>query len=541
MDRFTRRELLTLLLGSAVALEACRKHPAEPRFEGRLLGQSADRGHKVRDHLLPAPRRREKARVVIVGAGAAGLSAGWALRKAGFGDFTLLELEDHPGGTSASGKNAVSAYPWGAHYVPVPGPENRALVTLFDELGVFEGKDAKGRPVAKEERVCRAPQERLYFAGRWNEGLYPRLGASPEDLRQKRAFDQEVARWEAFRDAKGRRAFDIPTARCAEGEALDALDRISFAEWLKQKGWDSPRLRWFLEYGCRDDYGAKLESTSAWAGLFYFAARVDTPGGRGAEFVTWPEGNGRLIAHLAQGLGRRLRTGVAIRALVPKEGGVEVQAFDFQKGEPFAIDAERVICAVPRFVVRRLVGPWAEKAPAFLDAFEYSSWVVANLTLKDRLAEPSFPLAWDNVLYDSKGLGYVVATHQTGRDHGPTVLTYYLPLLDGTPKAQREVLLGAEWKHWVDVILSDLARPHPDLATKLASIDVWRWGHAMVRPVPGLMRGGVLERARTPVGGIHFANTDLSGMALFEEAQHWGVQAAEEVLAALGVPFRSLL
>lgn len=541
MSSLSRRELLTLLLGSAVALEACRKKPVEPRFEGKLWGQSAERGHRVRDHALPAPKRREKARVVIVGAGASGLCAAWALRRAGFDDFTLLELEDHFGGTSASGENAVSAYPWGAHYVPVPGPENRALVTLFDELGVFEGKDAQGRPIAKEERVCRAPQERLYFAGRWEEGLFPRFGASAEDWAQKAAFEQELRRWEALRDEQGRRAFDLPTVRCAAGPELDALDKVSFADWVRSKGWTSKRLRWYLEYGCRDDYGATLETTSAWAGLFYFAARVDTPGGRGAEFVTWPEGNGHLMKHLASGLGPKLRTGVAVRALRPTETGATVEAFDFLKGEPFALDAERVICAVPRFVARRLLEPWAHEAPKFLDAFQYSSWVVANLTLKERLAEPTFPLAWDNVLYDSKGLGYVVATHQTGRDFGPTVLTYYLPLLDDTPAREREVLLGAEWRHWVDVVLSDLSRAHPDLGSKLASVDVWRWGHAMVRPTPGLLRGDVLAQARQPVGAIHFANTDLSGMALFEEAQHWGVQAAEEVLAALGVPFRSLL
>jgi monoamine oxidase len=533
---------LTLLLGGAVALEACKRRPVAPTFEGRLLGQSADRGHKVRDHALPGPKRREKAKVVIVGAGAAGLSAAWALGRAGFTDFRVLELEDHFGGTSASGENGVSAYPWGAHYVPVPATENRALVTLFEELGVYEdAPDAQGHKVVREERLCRAPQERLFMAGTWTEGLWPQVGASAEDLRQKAEFEAEVARWVGWRDGQGRRAFTIPTAGCGGGPALDTLDRMSFAEWIAQRGWDSPRLRWYLEYGCRDDYGATLETTSAWAGLFYSAARVDKPGDHGEPFVTWPAGNGHIMKHLAAGLGPKLRTGVGVRSLAPKPGGVEVQAFDFARAEPFAIDAERVICALPRFVAQRLVAPWQTERPAFLDAFVYSSWVVANLTLKDRPEGHGFPLAWDNVLYDSKGLGYVVATQQSGRDYGPTVLTYYLPLLDASPKEERELLLGAEWKHWVDVILSDLTRAHPGLPGKIASIDVWRWGHAMVRPVPGLVRSGLLEKAREPVGGIHFANTDLSGVALFEEAQHWGVAAAEAVMSALGVPHRSLL
>jgi hypothetical protein len=40
--------------------------------------------------------------------------------------------------------------------------------------------------------------------------------------------------------------------------------------------------------------------------------------------------------------------------------------------------------------------------------------------------------------------------------------------------------------------------------------------------------------ARTsPVGKLHFAHTDLSGLALFEEAFDHGLRAAREVAAAL--------
>ena len=57
-----------------------------------------------------------------------------------------------------------------------------------------------------------------------------------------------------------------------------------------------------------------------------------------------------------------------------------------------------------------------------------------------------------------------------------------------------------------------------------------RWGHAMVRPHPGLISGGALLRAREPLRDIHFAHCDLSGVALFEEALYHGVRAAEEIL-----------
>jgi protoporphyrinogen oxidase len=537
----TRRRLLFAMLGAPAALAACRRGPPDLRFSGKLLGQSADTGHLLRDGLESQPDRLEKVGVAIVGAGASGLSAAWKLARSGLDDFVVLDLEDHAGGTSASGQNAVSAFPWGAHYVPVPQPDDRALLELLAETGTLEGKDAAGQPIIAEEQLCRAPQERLFFAGRWHEGVYPRYGQSREEAAQLQAFEAEVDRWVAFRDARGRRAFTLPSAAGGEGPEIDALDRLSMGDFLAQKGLTSPRLRWWVEYACRDDYGTTLDTTSAHAGLFYFAARVDRPGVRAAELVTWPEGNGRLIRHLAGVAGERLRTGMLVTDVRPAEGGVEIRAFDVARRGPVGFLARHAIVALPRFLVKHVVAPYRSSPPAHFAAFTYSSWMVANVTLRARPREKSFPLAWDNVIHGSKSLGYVVATHQTGKDQGSTVWTYYLPLLDGTPAEARARLLSATWADWAAVVVADLSRVHPEIAEQIENLDVWRWGHAMVRPTVGFLRGGALAAARAPLGDIHFANTDLSGMALFEEAQHWGVAAAESILASRGATFRTSL
>ena len=529
MNRISRRELFRACLGAGIAAAACRRPPAV-RFEGELLGQSAARGHRVRDGFRPPPARRERVGVAILGAGASGLSAAWRLQRRGFSDFTVLELEDRPGGTSRSGENAVSAFPWGAHYVPAPLDAASDLAVLLREMQVVEGLDDASRPVVGEQFLCRAPQERLFFGGAWSEGLYPRYGATREDLRQLRAFEAEMEAFVGARDGRGRRVFILPTVVAGSTPEMDALDRLSMAEWLDRRGYTSPRLRWYVEYGCRDDYGCRLETTSAWAGAFYFASRVERPGERAAELVTWPAGNGALIAHLAHAAGPRLRTGVVVTDVLPRPDGVTVHAWDTAREQAFAVEADHAIFALPQVLARHLVAPYREHPPPHLSAFDGSPWVVANLTLRGRPAERSFPSAWDYVLHDSQSLGYVVATHQAGRDHGRTVWTWYLPLTDASPKAAREVLLSADWRHWAEVVLADLRPAHPDLESLVERLDVWRWGHAMVRPTPGLLRGGALEAARRPVGRLHFAHTDLSGMALFEEAQAWGVRAADAVL-----------
>lgn len=531
-----RREFLTAALGAVAASTACRRRVArEP--EGKLLGPSFELGHLLRAPLAPpAPQTTSHAPVVICGGGIAGLSAAWRLLRAGFHDFVLLELEPDPGGTSASGAD----FPWGAHYVPVPSAENRALVALLTELGVVEGVDDDGRVRCAEEALCRAPQERLFLHGHWYEGLYPHAGASPDDLAQLAAFEADVAAWAGRRDAAGRRAFTLPLAHCSRDPEFTALDRITMAEYLAQHGWHSPRLRWFVDYACRDDYGARVDEVSAWAGLFYFAARVARPGEHAAELLTWPEGNGRLVRHLARAVTpARVRPGRLVLDVAQRGGGAEVRTLDGATGQLEAWTCEQAIVALPSHVARRVVAPLREEPPAYQP--RYGSWVVANLHLRGRPKSRGFPGAWDNVLYDSASLGYVVASHQHGRDHGPTTWTWYLPLCGPDPIQVREELLHSGWARWSDAVMADLGRAHLDLAEHVERLDVWRWGHAMVRPDPGLLFSGAREAAARPRGGLHFAHTDLSGMALFEEAQHHGVRAAEEVLRARGVRFESLL
>ena len=524
LTRLSRRDVLAAFLGAPFAAMACRAKD-EPLPPGELVGASDSVGHRLRGGAIPQPSRWETHEVVIAGGGMAGLSAAWRLAGAGLRDVVLFELEPALGGTSRSG----ASFPWGAHYVVAPTAENRVLIRLLDEMGVMEGSaaaDFGGRsghrstgPHVAEQFLVRDPEERLFYRGRWYEGLYLQAGASHEDLRQLRAFEGEIARWTAWRDARGRRAFDIPVAYSSDDADVTALDRISMREWMDARGFTSPRLRWFVEYATRDDYGSLLAETSAWAGIFYFAAHAERPA------ITWPEGNGRIVTHLA----RRAvsRPGWLVTTITPVADGVDVVAV--RGDEAVGVHAKRVIFAGPQFVARHVI-PSRQTS----DAFTYGSWMVANLTIRERPASTGFPLAWDNVLYESPSLGYVVSTHQRGIERGPAVLTYYYALCDPDVRKARERLLSAGRDAWAEVALADLARAHPELRQLTARVDVMRWGHAMIRPQPGFIWSEARRRAGEAFRGVHFANTDLSGVALFEEALFHGVRAAEEVLGERG-------
>src|SRR5689334_10657569 len=114
-----RREFLAA--GAALIAAGCTSTEATPG--GELFSTNHALGHRMRDGALPMPGETRRARVVVVGAGVAGLSAAWRLRRAGFDELVVLELESEPGGNARWGRNAVSAYPWGAHYVTLPTRE----------------------------------------------------------------------------------------------------------------------------------------------------------------------------------------------------------------------------------------------------------------------------------------------------------------------------------------------------------------------------------------------------------------------------------
>jgi phytoene dehydrogenase-like protein len=534
----TRRSLLAAA-ASAAALLALPRCSSRRRIGGRIVGSDAARGHRLRDGgPLPAARPAESVDVAILGGGVAGLSAAWKLEKAGLSDFLLLELEDDLGGTAASGENDVSRYPWAAHYVPLPTREQRALCELLGETGVLRGFDASGRAIAAEEALCRAPEERVFHGGSWHEGLFPRSAASDEDLREYDRFHAEMAAFAARRGKDGLRAFAIPTARCARDDDLVALDRVSMAEWMRDRGYRSEALRWYVEYATRDDFGCLLASTSAWAAIHYFASRVSAPGEESAPFLTWPEGNGFLVRHLARSAEGRTRTGAVVLEVTPApDGGASVRWLSAADGAVHETRAKRVVCALPRFVARRVVrGLEGER-----DGFRTSPWVVANVTVDGPVRSDGFPPAWDNVIHGSESLGYVIATHQSDRRRRDSVWTWYRPFPGPDPAAERARVQETPWEGWRDAVLADLVPAHRDLEERVVSIDVRRWGHAMVRPEPGFLFGGARERAARPLGPVHFAAADLGGLPLFEEAQWAGVRAAEEVLAALGRDFASSL
>lgn len=502
------------LAGAAALAAGC---DAPPLVQGGFAGIAVERGHLLREtRAWPAPAVSRRTEVVIAGAGVAGLAAARALRLRQREDFVVLDLEDAPGGNSRGGELAGIACPLGAHYLPVPGDEAREVQDLLEEIGLR--RRVAGRWEIDERHLCHAPQERLYFQGEWQDGLLPLAGVGATTLAQYVRFAQEVD------VARRSGAFRIPLRQ--RPASLLALDREPFAQWLDARGLHDAQLRWYLDYCCRDDYGAGTAVVSAWAGLHYFAARhgfhppgFDESGERDAV-LTWPEGNGFLSRTLSAPLGERFRGGQVVLRIAQTRQGVDVDAWDVAHRRVERWQAQRCVVALPAHVAARVV----DNPPAALQSLargtRHAPWVVANLHLREApWTRPGAALSWDNVVYGSDSLGYVVATHQDlNPAPGPTVLTWYC----APGEAARGDVLQRPWTAWRDRILAELAVPHPDLRQHLTHVAVTRYGHAMPIPVPGTL-------ARLPAPPTHdrlrFAHSDWAGYSIFEEAFTLGHRA----------------
>lgn len=545
----TRRDFVQLLLGAPVAasLAQCSAHSRNAFPPGELRDTGMRRGHQLvrtavahlpqtaLPHALAAQPIARQHEVIIIGGGAAGLSAAWALRRAGVKDIVVLEHGDVAGGTALGDAEARIPHPWGAHYIVAPMADQADLVELLDDMNAVEHVAADGTVVVDEALRCREPEERIYYRGRWYEGLYLYPGATKQDRAEFNRFLRLVDQYADMR-VDGRRAFALPMVAGANPAEVRALDQQSFAAWLRSQGLHSPRLHWLADYACRDDFGLHAEDTSAWAGLFYFAARQKRAGDHAQPVLAWPDGNHGLIRHLAQQ--QRIIANASVVHVGPHEtapgsptnAGVDVYAI--VGNTPQRLVAKHVICAVPQFIARRIVAGLAQARAQ--DTLDYGAWAVANVHLRARPRRRAgdFPAAWDNVFYDSPSLGYVTATHQAGREVGETVWTWYYAFTDREGAATRAELMRATHAEWAEVVLADLARAHPDIRPLVTRLDVAFWGHGMIRPRVGSVWAPSRQTRAAPFGNIYFANTDLSGLAIFEEAYAHGRRAAREVLAA---------
>jgi hypothetical protein len=544
---------------SLAGCDASKPAPVKRHFKnvpGEIVGQPVDDAHKLRDFAVSStgsiPLTEPVIDCIVIGSGVAGGTTAWKLRRAGVDDVVLLELDDRVGGTSAWSEDATTAYPWAAHYVTTPPAWADCLIEVLTDLGVLVGvRDEDGWPIGNPAYVVRHPAERLQIGGRWTGDI---LTSRSTDRAEQHAMKQMADTLFAYmqqRSVTGRPAFTVPVAYSAADESLMQLDRITMGAWMREHGFVGERLEWNVDYACRDDYGATRETVSAWAGIHYHACRFHDDRYRyqyPVETFTWPEGNGFLIRGLLRDTPpERVRTGHMVTAIEPSDEHVDLVVYDRRTHKLGRMRCRHCVFAGKLHVLGHILKTLSPQRLAALDRCRYAPWLVAQVHVKRLPASDGRKTAWDNVRYESASLGYVVANHQTRWSAGaareadqPTVLTFYHPFSADADAARAE-MLTRDHAWWADLVLNDLTAMHPEIESLVTRVDVMLYGHAMVVPVPGYIWAEDRALRSAPIGRVHLAGADASGLALYEEAVFHGLRAAEEVLDGLGRTFSTSL
>jgi len=433
---------------------------------------------------IPGNLDGDVGRVVVIGAGIAGLAAANALTHAGV-DCVVLEARDRPGGRFHTVDVAGWPVDMGGSWIhfPVGNP----LTTLADQLGI---ERRSGDPISELVAFDCAEGRRLTDS-EWADSLamqyeeFPAAhGALTEQLGAQASMADAIDSFLSGRDLTGaaRRLARQALRAVIEAEAADACGEQSL-QWM----WNE------LEYG-------------------------------GEYFGDLPEGGyARIIAALAHGVDVRL--GEAVRDVILQPGGVRV---DTESG---AVEASHAVVTVPLGVLKQGRPRFDPRLPA------------DRLAAMGRLGFGLFEkvaLAFDRPFWRDAGAGHLVLFPPD--EDEPAVWALGLDALGGGPillamvfhSSARRVLDGSGASWLLDLLRRALGPGIPEPTVVAASSwgnDPWACGaYSHIRPGGAAADADLLG---TPLGGrLCFAgeHTQSARLVYADGAFCSGIREAKRLL-----------
>lgn len=462
------------------------------------------------------PRRRsgetERTRVVVIGAGLAGLATAYELTRAGV-EVVVLEARGRPGGRVHTLRDPFDDGLYaeaGAVFIPGHHAQTLRFVREFGlELQPVEhgGRGHAGRVFVGGRSVRLRPGE----PPRWPVPLKPReMALNPAEMRS--LYLEPVV--EAVGD---------PDHPLWPGAAALRFDEMTMAQLLERRG-ASPAAVGLMRLGYLDEWGDGVDAVSALAQLRDLAANR----GDGAMHRI-AGGSDRLPAAFARRLGDTIRYGAPVVRMERTRKAVQVE---YTAGrEVRRVDAEHVVCAIPFPVLRGLAVHPAFSAPkrAVIARLPVTSVTRVYLQFRERAwdEDDGFSVATD--------LPIMLAAHATAGQGGRRgILEAFVT------GAEARALARMPPQECVQRVRAQVARvvPGADGAVERAIVYAWnrdpwaRGDYAWFRP--GQVRA-FLPHVATAEGRIHFAGDHTSTRpGWMQGALDSGVRAAHEVLAALG-------
>ena len=448
-------------------------------------------------------------KIIVIGAGLAGLSAAYELTEAGH-DVTVLEARPRPGGRVYTLREPFSD---GLHAEAGAAriPDNHALtlryVRLFgltldpflpsalaqayhlggQRVQVLPGGDVDLTAVPL---VLTPAERKLGLSGLWEQYVTPVL---PE--------------------------IGDPTAPGWPPESLRKFDRVTFAGFLQAQG-ASPAATALLELPFYKPHEDRLSA------LWWLRDAVLAPGERRRHKIRG--GNDLLPRAFAAQLAGRIRYGAAATGIA--HDGHEVRVAYTQVGMRQSASGDFLVCAIPFSVLRTLdISPTLTPAKQrAISELPYDSVSRVYLQFRRRY--------WEQTGHN----GFAVTDlpdeiwHGTFDQPGPrAILTSYM----FGPQAQRVAAMGADQQ--VAFMIDHLehifpgVRDHIELGTSI-SWDQEPWSRGAYAIFEPSQMFSLLPHVARPEGRIHFAGEHTSAWhGWMQGALESGNRVAREIQAAI--------
>jgi monoamine oxidase len=449
----------------------------------------------------PAARRVAGKRIVILGAGLAGLAAGLRLRELGY-EVTILEARPRPGGrvhtlrepfadglyAEAGAARIPSSHTLTLEYVRrykleldpfYPDSGSEVFLWRGKRLVVPHGQ----QPDLAQLRVNFTPHERAAGFSRL-AGLHFR-GVKDEIRTLPRA--------------------DWPYPK------LLHYGQITFADYLRRQG-APPDAIAYMNQGFEDD---------SLIDFAHDAVSHDAP-----QLWKIRGGNDLLPRAMAAQLSAHMRYGAAVRQIARSDSNVRVTYTS--AGAQHSEAADRVICTIPYTVLRDLeVTPaWSPAKAEVINKLNMGAVARVFVQTRSRYWERQGLNGFASV---DQPMELWCPTHNEPGTHG-ILMTYMYERL-----AREYSALAPQTQ--VERTLDLFERVHPGVREEFEAATTWSWvnepysrgAYLLARPD----QFGILQHVATPDGRVHFAGEHTSPWpGWMQGALHSGLRAAAEVSEA---------
>jgi monoamine oxidase len=303
---------------------------------------------------LGPTRRVAPQKVIVIGAGMAGLSAALELIAGGH-DVTVLEARTRPGGRVYTMREPFADGLYAEGGAMQVFDSHSRVQRYIRELGLdidpIRPAPATSITHVMGKRVEVKPGERVVW---------------PFELTDEEKSIDGRALWQKYVASAVQEVADAES-RDAMLRSLEKYDRISFAAFLRAQGASSAAIA-ILGVGLPSGLGDGPERVSALDLLREAAHRQVRK-----ESFTIRGGTDRLPKGLATRLGSRIHYGTPVIRLEQEPNGVRVVTV--QAGATRVFTAERVVCTIPFTVLRRLEvhPPFSREKRSAIDRLPYTS------------------------------------------------------------------------------------------------------------------------------------------------------------------------